>query len=83
MANVLVGQKAIGQNFKLSDSINDAAKNLKVVRDILDNADFNYNSDDTYRFEHGEIPASLHAKAKDISDATLDALRALNKCMTP
>jgi len=79
MANVLVGQKAIGQNFKLSDSINDAGKNLKVVRDILDNADFNYNSDDTYRFEHGEIPASLHAKAKDISDATLDALRALNK----
>jgi ATP-dependent DNA helicase DinG len=79
MAKVLVGQKAIGQNFKLCDSINDANKDLKVVRDILDNADFNYSKDDTYRFEHGEIPESLHAKAKDISEATLDALRCLNK----
>ena len=79
MAKVLVGQKAIGQNFKLADSLNDANKNLKAVRDILDNADFEYSKDDTYRFEHGEIPASLHNKAKDISDATLDALRCLNK----
>ena len=79
MAKVLVGQKAIGQNFKLCDSINDANKDLKVVRDILDNADFNYSKDDTYRFEHGEIPESLHTKAKDISEATLDALRCLNK----
>ncbi|MCQ8877120.1 ATP-dependent DNA helicase DinG [Pseudoalteromonas shioyasakiensis] len=79
MAKVLVGQKAIGQNFKLCDSINDANKDLKVVRDILDNADFNYSSDDTYRFEHGEIPDSLYNKAKDISEATLDALRCLNK----
>ena len=79
MAKVLVGQKAIGQNFKLADSINDANKDLKAVRDILDNADFEYSKDDTYRFEHGEIPASLHNKAKDISDATLDALRCLNK----
>ena len=79
MAKVLVGQKAIGQNFKLCDSINDANKDLKVVRDILDNANFNYSKDDTYRFEHGEIPESLHAKAKDISEATLDALRCLNK----
>ncbi|MFK3860154.1 ATP-dependent DNA helicase DinG [Pseudoalteromonas rhizosphaerae] len=79
MAKVLVGQKAIGQNFKLCDSINDANKDLNVVRDILDNADFNYSKDDTYRFEHGEIPESLHAKAKDISEATLDALRCLNK----
>ena len=79
MAKVLVGQKAIGQNFKLCDSVNDANKDLKVVRDILDNADFNYSKDDTYRFEHGEIPDSLHTKAKDISEATLDALRCLNK----
>ncbi|MGO2073836.1 MAG: ATP-dependent DNA helicase DinG, partial [Pseudoalteromonas sp.] len=79
MAKVLVGQKAIGQNFKLADSIVDANKDLKAVRDILDNADFKYSKDDTYRFEHGEIPASLHNKAKDISDATLDALRCLNK----
>ncbi|MDC9507992.1 ATP-dependent DNA helicase DinG [Pseudoalteromonas sp. Angola-4] len=79
MSKVLVGQKAIGQNFKLCDSINDANKDLKVVRDILDNADFEYSKDDTYRFEHGEIPKSLHNKAKDISDATLDALRCLNK----
>ncbi|NMM40297.1 ATP-dependent DNA helicase DinG [Pseudoalteromonas arctica] len=79
MAKVLVGQKAIGQNFKLCDSINDANKDLKVVRDILDNANFNYSKDDTYRFEHGEIPESLHNKAKDISEATLDALRCLNK----
>ncbi len=79
MAKVIVGQKAIGQNFKLCDSINDASKDLKVVRDILDNADFNYSKDDTYRFEHGEIPESLHNKAKDISEATLDALRCLNK----
>ncbi|WP_193050183.1 ATP-dependent DNA helicase DinG [Pseudoalteromonas undina] len=79
MAKVLVGQKGIGQNFKLCDSVNDANKDLKVVRDILDNADFEYSKDDTYRFEHGEIPKSLHAKAKDISEATLDALRCLNK----
>lgn len=79
MAKVLVGQKAIGQNFKLADSIVDANKDLKAVRDILDNADFKYSKDDTYRFEHGEIPVSLHNKAKDISDATLDALRCLNK----
>ncbi|MFY8327245.1 ATP-dependent DNA helicase DinG [Pseudoalteromonas sp. ZZD1] len=79
MAKVIVGQKAIGQNFKLCDSINDANKDLKVVRDILDNADFSYSKDDTYRFEHGEIPESLHNKAKDISEATLDALRCLNK----
>ncbi|WP_404340472.1 ATP-dependent DNA helicase DinG [Pseudoalteromonas mariniglutinosa] len=79
MAKVLVGQKAIGQNFKLSDSINDASKNLKVVRDILDKTEFNYSKDDTYRFAHGEIPNALHSKAKDISEATLDALRALNK----
>lgn len=79
MAKVLVGQRAIGQNFKLCDSINDANKDLKVVRDILDNADFEYSKDDTYRFEHGEIPKSLHSKAKDISEATQDALRCLNK----
>ncbi|WP_372762998.1 ATP-dependent DNA helicase DinG [Pseudoalteromonas sp.] len=79
MAKVLVGQKGIGQNFKLCDSINDANKDLKVVRDLLDNADFEYSKDDTYRFEHGEIPQSLHSKAKDISEATLDALRCLNK----
>lgn len=79
MAKVLVGQKAIGQNFKLCDSINDANKDLKVVRDLLDNADFNYTQDDTYRFEHGEIPDSLFNKAKDISESTLDALRCLNK----
>ncbi|MBQ4831667.1 ATP-dependent DNA helicase DinG [Pseudoalteromonas sp. MMG010] len=79
MAKVLVGQKGIGQNFKLCDSINDANKNLKVVRDILDNANFEYSKDDTYRFEHGEIPKSLHSKAKDISEDTQDALRCLNK----
>ncbi|WP_394191550.1 ATP-dependent DNA helicase DinG [Pseudoalteromonas atlantica] len=79
MAKVLVGQKAIGQNFKLCDSVNDANKDLKVVRDLLDKADFNYSKDDTYRFEHGEIPDSLYNKSKDISEATLDALRCLNK----
>ena len=72
MAKVLVGQKGIGQNFKLCNSVNDANKDLKVVRDILDNADFEYSKDDTYRFEHGEIPKSLHAKAKDISEFTCE-----------
>ncbi|TMO66558.1 ATP-dependent DNA helicase DinG [Pseudoalteromonas aurantia] len=79
MANVIVSQKAIGQNFKLNDAANDANKDLRVVRDILDKADFNYNDDDTFRFEHGVVPESLTDKAKDISDATLDALRALSK----
>ncbi|KAF7775331.1 ATP-dependent DNA helicase DinG [Pseudoalteromonas citrea] len=79
MSNVIVSQKAIGQNFKLNDAANDANKDLRVVRDILDKADFNYNDDDTFRFEHGVVPESLTDKAKDISDATLDALRALSK----
>jgi ATP-dependent DNA helicase DinG len=79
MANVIVSQKAIGQSFKLNDAANDANKDLRVVRDILDKADFNYNDDDTFRFEHGVVPESLTDKAKDISDSTLDALRALSK----
>ncbi|MBE0369115.1 ATP-dependent DNA helicase DinG [Pseudoalteromonas aurantia] len=79
MANVIVSQKAIGQNFKLNDAANDANKDLRSVRDILDNADFTYNDDDTFRFEHGVVPESLTSKAKDISDATLDALRSLSK----
>lgn len=79
MANAIVSQKAIGQNFKLNDAANDAAKDLRSVRDLLDQADFNYNDDDTYRFEHGIVPEQLTIKAKDISDATLDALRSLNK----
>ena len=79
MANAIVSQKAIGQNFKLNDAANDAAKDLRAVRDILDKADFKFNDDDTYRFEHGLVPEQLTVKAKDISDATLDALRSLNK----
>ncbi|BBN80897.1 ATP-dependent DNA helicase DinG [Pseudoalteromonas sp. A25] len=79
MAATIVSQKAIGQNFKLNDAANDASKDLKVVRDILDTADFSYNQEDTFRFEHGVVPDSLNAKAKDISDATWDVLRALNK----
>jgi ATP-dependent DNA helicase DinG len=79
MANAIVSQKAIGQNFKLNDAANDAAKDLRSVRDLLDQAEFNYNDDDTYRFEHGIVPEQLTIKARDISDATLDALRALNK----
>ncbi|MBD1582570.1 ATP-dependent DNA helicase DinG [Pseudoalteromonas sp. S16_S37] len=79
MAATIVSQKAIGQNFKLNDAANDASKDLKAVRDILDAADFNYNQDDTFRFEHGIVPESLTAKAKDISDATQDVLRCLNK----
>ncbi|CAH9067058.1 ATP-dependent DNA helicase DinG [Pseudoalteromonas holothuriae] len=79
MAATIVSQKAVGQNFKLNDAANDASKDLKAVRDILDAADFNFNQDDTFRFEHGLVPESLTVKAKDISDATLDVLRALNK----
>ncbi|NUZ11315.1 ATP-dependent DNA helicase DinG [Pseudoalteromonas sp. McH1-7] len=79
MANTVVSQKAIGQNFKLNDAANDAAKYLKAVRDILDQSDFTYNDDDTYRFSHGEVPESLTVKAKDIADATQDALRCLTK----
>ncbi|WP_419149063.1 ATP-dependent DNA helicase DinG [Pseudoalteromonas 'SMAR'] len=79
MANTVVSQKAIGQNFKLNDAANDAAKHLRAVRDILDQADFNYSDDDTYRFSHGEVPESLTVKAKDIADATQDALRCLSK----
>ena len=79
MANTVVSQKAIGQNFKLNDAANDAAKHLRAVRDILDQADFNYSDDDTYRFSHGQVPESLTVKAKDIADATQDALRCLSK----
>ncbi len=79
MANTVVSQKAIGQNFKLNDAANDAAKYLRAVRDILDQSDFTYNDDDTYRFSHGEVPEALTVKAKDIADATQDALRCLTK----
>ncbi|KZN58881.1 ATP-dependent DNA helicase DinG [Pseudoalteromonas luteoviolacea] len=79
MASAIVSQKAIGQNFKLNDAANDVSKLLKSVRDSLDQSDFKYNDDDTYRFIHGEVPESLTTQAKDIADATLDALRALNK----
>ncbi|MCF2907874.1 ATP-dependent DNA helicase DinG [Pseudoalteromonas sp. DL2-H2.2] len=79
MANVVVSQKAIGQNFKLNDAANDAGKVLRQVRDMLDQSDYSYNDDDTHRFLHGEVPEQLKARAKDIADATQDALRALSK----
>lgn len=79
MANVVVSQKAIGQNFKLNDAANDAGKVLRQVRDMLDQSDYTYNDDDTHRFLHGEVPEQLKERAKDIADATQDALRALSK----
>lgn len=79
LSALIVSQKAIGQNFKLNDAINDATKHLKQVRDILDNADYEYNDDEHYRFAHGQIPESLLNQASSIAEATLDALRCLTK----
>ncbi|CCQ11739.1 ATP-dependent helicase DinG/Rad3 [Pseudoalteromonas luteoviolacea B = ATCC 29581] len=78
-ASIIVSQRAIGQNFKLNDAINDASKHLKLVRDSLDSAHFDYNEDNHYRFSHGQIPPSLQDQASQIAQATLDALRILTK----
>lgn len=79
LASLIVSQKAIGQNFKLNDAANDTAKYLKQVRDALEHADFNYNDDEHFRFNHGKVPESLNAQATNISDGTLECLRALSK----
>lgn len=79
MAALIVSQKAIGQNFKLNDAANDTAKYLKQVRDALEHADFSYNDDEHFRFQHGKVPDSLNAQASNIADGTLDCLRALSK----
>ncbi|MFC3033626.1 ATP-dependent DNA helicase DinG [Pseudoalteromonas fenneropenaei] len=79
LANTIVAQKAIGQNFKLNDALNETTKQLKHVRDMLDNAEYEYNSDEHFRFNHGQIPELLQQRAKDIADATQDTLRSLTK----
>lgn len=68
-----------GLNFKLNDALNDAAKGLKTVRDMLDTSPFNYNDDDIYRFENGQLPQAIAHQATDISEATQIALRTLTK----
>lgn len=79
LASLIVSQKAIGQNFKLNDAVNDTSKYLKQVRDALEQANFAYNDDEHFRFHHGKVPDSLCAQASNIADGTLDSLRSLSK----